>query len=276
MAVVTLKNTLKSTMIVACPNCTTRFSVKAGTLGEVGRKVRCSKCGKEWIQLPITPGQVAPVLPETLSKSAFNFLTSPDPIASPATQTHSSETATNQTFQGLLHNSAKKNGNENTSPPLNSTRAAQKTNKNIFAWAGWGGLVTVLILLLTASILMRDRLIDLLPDTTHLHAIISKSPPDPLEGLEIKGIDLRWERKDGIVILNIKGQIFNLSQLEKSSQEIQVVLLDANEKKLVQWSFEPVRDYISPGGYVDFQTLIRDPPANIATALVKLKAHVRD
>ena len=156
MAVVTLKNTLKSTMIVACPNCTTRFSVKAGTLGAVGRKVRCSKCGKEWIQPPITPGQVAPALPETPSKSAFNYLTSPDPIASPATQTHISETATNQTFRGSLHNSAKKNGNKNTSPPLNSTRAAQKTNKTIFGLAGWGGLVTVLILLLTASILLRD------------------------------------------------------------------------------------------------------------------------
>ena len=263
-------------MIVACPNCTTRFSVKAETLGEVGRKVRCSKCGKEWIQPPITPGQVAPALLETPSKSAFNSLTSPDPIASPATQIHSSETATNQTLQGLLHNSVKKNGNENTSPPLNSTQAAQKTNKNIFGWAGWGGLVTVLILLLTASILMRDRLIDILRDTTHLYAIISKSPPDPLEGLEIKGIDLRWERKDGIVILNIKGQIFNLSQLEKFSQKIQVVLLDANDKKLVQWSFEPVPDYISPGGYIDFQTLIREPPENIATALVKCETHVRD
>lgn len=263
-------------MIVACPNCITRFSVKAGTLGEAGRKVRCSKCGKEWLQRPVIPDQAPPALPGIPSNSALNSLTSPGPRASPATQAHISETAANQKFRGLLRGGAKKNGNENTSPMPNPARAVQKTNKNMFRWARWGGLVSVLILLLTVSILMRDRLIDILRDTTHLYAIISKSPPNPLEGLAIKGIDLRWERKDGIVILNVKGQIFNLSQLKKPSQKIRVILLDSNDKKLVQWSFEPVPDYISPGGYIDFQTLIREPPENIATALVKFETHVRD
>jgi predicted Zn finger-like uncharacterized protein len=39
-------------MIVTCPNCSTRFVVKAEALGAKGRKVRCAKCEHAWFQEP--------------------------------------------------------------------------------------------------------------------------------------------------------------------------------------------------------------------------------
>ena len=39
-------------MIVSCPACQTRFNVDASALSDLGRKVRCSNCGKIWHQMP--------------------------------------------------------------------------------------------------------------------------------------------------------------------------------------------------------------------------------
>jgi len=35
-------------MILVCPNCTSRFKVKAEAIGDAGRTVRCAKCGHKW------------------------------------------------------------------------------------------------------------------------------------------------------------------------------------------------------------------------------------
>lgn len=39
-------------MILTCPDCGTRYSVEAGSLGETGRTVRCNNCGTRWTARP--------------------------------------------------------------------------------------------------------------------------------------------------------------------------------------------------------------------------------
>ena len=36
-------------MIIGCPDCATKFGIPDGALGDVGRKVRCAKCGHVWL-----------------------------------------------------------------------------------------------------------------------------------------------------------------------------------------------------------------------------------
>ena len=38
-------------MIIVCPNCETHFSIAFSELGDGDRKVRCKRCGKEWLQV---------------------------------------------------------------------------------------------------------------------------------------------------------------------------------------------------------------------------------
>src|SRR5262245_13380392 len=35
-------------VVIACPNCGTRYQVPYGTLGPAGREVQCAQCGKPW------------------------------------------------------------------------------------------------------------------------------------------------------------------------------------------------------------------------------------
>ncbi len=39
-------------MIVICPSCRARFDVDASEIGPQGRTVRCSQCGRDWLQQP--------------------------------------------------------------------------------------------------------------------------------------------------------------------------------------------------------------------------------
>ncbi|HEC14613.1 MAG TPA: hypothetical protein ENI72_02540, partial [Rhodospirillales bacterium] len=39
-------------MIIICPNCSTRYSIDPGSLGNMGKPVRCSNCQHTWHQEP--------------------------------------------------------------------------------------------------------------------------------------------------------------------------------------------------------------------------------
>ena len=40
-------------MLISCPNCKTSFAVSAKSIGESGRKLKCSKCAHIWFQEPL-------------------------------------------------------------------------------------------------------------------------------------------------------------------------------------------------------------------------------
>ena len=141
---------------------------------------------------------------------------------------------------------------------------------------GGAGFLAFLAVFLVVITLLDDKFIDLVPSTANLYATASKALLHPLEGLEITDIDLQWEHKEGVSVLNVKGKIFNASRKQKMVQKIRVTLLDANDKELVHWLLEPVPNLAKPGQYVDFHTSIRQPPANIVTALINFETHVAD
>ena len=46
-------------MIITCPACSTRYSLKPGLLGAAGKMVRCSNCAHSWFQEPVREGDSA-------------------------------------------------------------------------------------------------------------------------------------------------------------------------------------------------------------------------
>ncbi len=51
-------------MIIACPNCQTRFKIDPEALAPRGKMVRCSQCGHRWFAEPPAEEIEAPPLPE--------------------------------------------------------------------------------------------------------------------------------------------------------------------------------------------------------------------
>lgn len=61
-------------MDIVCPNCATLFSVPDGAIGPKGRKMKCSKCGHLWREMP----------PEATPAPAPSFAPAPAPAPAPA------------------------------------------------------------------------------------------------------------------------------------------------------------------------------------------------
>ena len=189
------------------------------------------------------------------------------------------ERAAHQKLKGSLKTNSKnisRGKQKSTSSIREALRAAGYATTTVSRKTGGAGFLAFLAVFLVVITLLHDKFIDLVPSTANLYAAVSKALLHPLEGLEITDIDLQWEHKEGVSVLNVKGKIFNASRKQKMVQKIRVTLLDANDKELVHWLLEPVPNLAKPGQYVDFHTSIRQPPANIVTALINFETHVAD
>ena len=256
-------------MIIVCPNCETHFSIAFSDLGDGGRKVRCKRCGKEWLQRASTLHREFSGRPAT----------SIDAESVPAKLAALVERAAHQKLKGSLKTNSKnisKGKQKRTSLIHRGFRAARHATIIVSQNTGWAGFLAILAVLLVVITLLHDEFIDLVPGTANLYATVSKAPLHPFVGLEITDIDLQWEYQEDFSVLNVKGKIFNASREQKIVHKIRVTLLDTNDKELVHWLLEPVPNIAKPGEYVDFHTSIRQPPTDIVTALINFETHVTD
>ena len=211
--------------------------------------------------------------------SSGRLATSLDAESVPAKLATLVKRAAHQESKGSLKTNSKNISRGKQKSPLSireALRAAGHAAATVSRKTGGAGFLAFLAVFLVVITLLHDKFIDLVPSTANLYAAVSKAPLHPLEGLEITDIDLQWEHKEGFSVLNVKGKIFNASRKQQMVQKIRVTLLDTNDKELVHWLLEPVPNLAKPGQYIDFHTSIRQPPANIVTALINFETHVAD
>jgi len=83
-------------MIVACPNCQTRFNVSTAALQPDGRQVRCSQCHYSWFQTP-QEAEAPPARPAAPRRPASPRPATPPPVAqAPTAQAPTAQAPTAQ------------------------------------------------------------------------------------------------------------------------------------------------------------------------------------
>jgi len=218
-------------MILACPECRTRYQTDALNFPPAGRKVRCAKCGHIWHQ-PAPQGDVEFATGRETSASAMAA-----PVAVAVAGFASRPTARLATGRRARRSRAEKFG----------------------VVAGWAGLIAMILVAGWTGLRFRQEIVSLWPQSSSLYELLGVAAS--ARGIAIVDPAFHREFEDGQPVLAVTGRLVNTSSREVSVPAIRVALVDRDERELCHWTISPSQPTLRPGQSVKFFTQLSSPPA---------------
>jgi hypothetical protein len=132
---------------------------------------------------------------------------------------------------------------------------------------GW--LLLILFLLgVTGFVLMAPRTVaSMLPGATRLYAALGM--PVNSKGLAFQGVSYGWNQEGEETVLEVKGDIVNLTDAAIKLPIVVVVLLDENGKELSQYTTVASEEPLGAGEAAPFLAEIASPPAEVRKLKVR-------
>lgn len=234
-------------MIIACPECGTRYTVDDAAVGAVGseRRLRCAHCGHRW-RLVVAAGAEAAVVAPVAEPDV-----SPHPVAAPEPLT--AVPASESTGPKALAGDAPSPPPAPSVLPRPSVAAEPPAHgRGPAVWAAAVGAAALAAALVLAVIFGRDRIETLFPSTAPLYAMLHLDAPGA--GLKVTVVPIR--RADALVI---SGDIVNDATAARQVPRLRLTLLDANRTDLVSKIIDPPVARLSPGAKAHFDTVFEHP-----------------
>ena len=133
---------------------------------------------------------------------------------------------------------------------------------------GWL-LLILFVLGLTGFVLMAPRtVVSMLPGATRLYAALGM--PINAKGLAFQGVNYGWNQEGEETVLEVKGDIVNLTDAPIKLPIVVVVLLDENGKELSQFTTVAKEELLGAGEAAPFLAEIASPPAEVRKLKVRL------
>ena len=222
-------------MILTCPECSTNYMAKDGTIGPNGRSVRCARCESVWYVGGVDPDALALednesilITPEPDPQAELPFV--PD-IKSPVTVgAHT-----------LLRDKA----------DAEKLAKRRRTLRLI-----WSVPLAVLTLAAILVVLKRQAIVETFPQSATLYQAIGIEMK--ANGLDVRDLTNQRLVIDGDPVLRVTGKVFNLTSNSISSPLIQLRLENRSGEALADWFVEP--GVIGAGDSVDIETDYPAPP----------------
>jgi predicted Zn finger-like uncharacterized protein len=217
-------------MIIACPQCETRYTADDASFPASGRKVRCSKCGHLWHQAAPEPEPVLAAETPPASRTA--------------------EQGAARAFGGVPA----------SAPRGPQTRVARRSwAESLGLIAGWAGLAAMLVLIGWMGLRFRHEIAALWPQSSALYATFGVKVNSG--GIEINDVTYRHETENGWPVLAVAGKLVNVSSRELAVPRVRVTLTDDDQRELYHWDFSPPRKTLGVGQSLGFSTKLTGPPS---------------
>ncbi|MEO6013461.1 MAG: MJ0042-type zinc finger domain-containing protein [Devosia sp.] len=271
------------TVVIACPNCGTRYQVPFATIGAAGREVQCAQCSKPWHAMADIPPPAAIdediLFPgqETALDAAFEAEARALEPAHPAALPQSLATdpeyeRTLAEIKAAIAPKAKK-AEINAIDPALLKKSTQSFNMRqaklskrlpmarLRRTARLAALIALVGLLL-AGFVMRTEIVRAFPSLAGLYSAIGL--PVNVVGLEFEASKTLTSFRDGKPVMLITAKIRSVASRVVPVPPVLVSLLDAKDAIVYEWTVTPKAPEMEPGEIQEFSTEINAPPDGAA------------
>lgn len=265
------------TVIIACPNCGTRYQVPYGTIGAAGREVQCAQCAKPWHATADLPLVTPPVAPppdddrlfsaddEALLDSVFEAEEGkrPFPVAPEYGPDYERTLAEikaaiaprpkpgNDIDPALLKQSRKAFERRQATLWTKVPSAQMRRNARLAA-------LVVLAAMLGLGFVMRVEIVRWHPSLAGLYGALGL--PVNVVGLEFQNPKTITSFRDGKLVMLISARIRSVSSGIQPVPPVLVSLLKDDGSIAYEWTVTPRAGELGAGESLDFSTEVRAPP----------------
>lgn len=268
-------------MKIACPNCSTKYSLKEQALGASGRKMKCAKCEHVWLALP--PAEIASEksIEEMFSEAQVSVSEQvsenwdeaqwDEDLASDIDDDAADASAV-ATIQPVSHYETAAEAKEKRSFKYAATRFLSIATSGISAVRdafGWlkslnlkeqiavaTGLLMPLALV-GGIYVARDKLVYQFPDLASLYESVGINVN--LQGLAFEDVRTIRRPENGVAVLVVEGAIRNVTNETKRIPQLHFILSGRN-REVYSWQDKTISDQLSSGERVEFRTVLASPP----------------
>ncbi len=238
-------------MILTCPECTTRYLAKEGSIGPNGRTVRCSKCETTWF--------VGSELDElTLQDNQVESITAAPALAR----------STVEKDDSLPNKPAVTQSKPGAHVDIRNRADSKRRGRRMLA-VGLIWFVPLLILSTVAGLayVSRQDIVNKWPKTATLYKTLGINVS--LTGLEFEDPIIRHTIIENKSVLVVNGAIRNISSKAQDIPLIRLSLHDAAGNELTSWIVDTQAQRIDKESRLTFISEYPNPPLDMAALKYK-------
>lgn len=272
------------TVVIACPNCGTRYQVPFATIGAAGREVQCAQCSQPWHamadappppaienDLMFAPGDES-ALDDAFEAEAERV--APQRALPPSPPVDPAHARTLAEIKAAIAPKPKPDANINAIDPAllsKSRRAFERRQERMTKRLPMAqvrrtarlGALLALVAILVAGFTLRVDLVRWFPQLAGLYASIGLSVN--VIGLEFDSSQTLTSYRDGKAVMTITSRIRSVSDRTVTVPPILVSLLDETGATIYEWTVSARAIDMAPGEIQEFSTEVSAPPEGAVT-----------
>lgn len=261
-------------MIITCPECETRYTVKAEAFKAPGRKVRCKECGHEWFQPPPPEEDAAEAAPPPAPEpepddDADEPAIADEPggaAADDADDAEFEEEAAEEAPKPRASDRTVRFDADDIDPPPIPPFQPQEKRRGRGAIAGWILLVLFVIVFFGSALAFRGDVARIWPATAALYRAVGLPIESPLK---FRQVENEVQTENGLTVLALKGEIVNEHDRTLAVPRVRVAFRDRAGQEIYHYFFAVPEAELEPGATAEFVTRVSSPPAGASDVVLR-------